>query len=318
MDNVRHKIMLVDDNMATLNQGKSLLQPFYKVYTIKSSAILFENLEHYTPDVILLDVEMPEMDGFETITKLKTDARFKDIPVIFLTSKSDEESERKGFSLGAVDYITKPFSGPLLLKRISNQILHKRVQAAAKDYANNVEAMEREIVKAEERIRIMLNATPLCCELWDADFNIIDCNEETVKFFGLSSKQEYIDNVFKFTPEFQSDGERSDEKVVKCLNKALDEGRYVFDWVHLAPDGTMVPVESTLVRVDYKDNYMVAAYSRDLREYKKMMQEINDTSALLESALEQATTASKAKGNFLSTMSHEMRTPMNAIIGMTT
>ncbi|MDR2558744.1 MAG: response regulator [Oscillospiraceae bacterium] len=154
MENTRHKVILVDDNMATLNQGKSLLQPYYKVYTVQSAAILFENLEHYIPDVILLDVEMPEMDGFETIAKLKADARYEDIPVMFLTSKSDEESEKKGFSLGAVDYITKPFSGPLLLKRISNQILHKRVQAAAKDYSDTLENMVDEVAKEMRRAEI--------------------------------------------------------------------------------------------------------------------------------------------------------------------
>jgi len=116
MNNIRHKIVLVDDNIATLNQGKALLEAFYKVYTVNSAATLFENLEFDVPDLILLDVEMPETDGFETIKKLKEDTRYKDIPVIFLTSKSDEESERKGFSLGAVDYITKPFSGPFCRK----------------------------------------------------------------------------------------------------------------------------------------------------------------------------------------------------------
>ena len=95
--------------MATLNQGKSLLQAYYKVYTIQSAVILFENLEHYLPDLILLDVEMPEMNGFEVIKKLKEDSRYRDIPVIFLTSRSDEDSRKEGLNLGAVDFITKPF-----------------------------------------------------------------------------------------------------------------------------------------------------------------------------------------------------------------
>jgi signal transduction histidine kinase/HPt (histidine-containing phosphotransfer) domain-containing protein len=140
--------------MATLSQGKSLLQPFYKVFTIQSAATLFENLEHDIPDIILLEVERPEMDGFETISKLKKDVRYRDIPVIFLTAKSDEESERKGFSLGAVDYITKPFSGPLLLKRISNQILHTQVQTAAKDYSDTLENMVDEVAKEIHRAEV--------------------------------------------------------------------------------------------------------------------------------------------------------------------
>ena len=128
MDDTRHRIVMVDDNAATLVQGQNLLKPYYKVYTVQSAAILFNFLESLIPDLILLDVLMPEMDGFETLSKLKSDARYREVPVIFLTSVIDEESERKGFSLGAADYITKPFSAPLLLKRISNQILYTQVQ----------------------------------------------------------------------------------------------------------------------------------------------------------------------------------------------
>ena len=70
---------------------------------------------------------MPVMDGFEVIEKLKQNPEWKDIPVIFLTAASDEASERKGFSLGAVDYVSKPFSTSLLLKRIENILmLHAR------------------------------------------------------------------------------------------------------------------------------------------------------------------------------------------------
>ena len=139
MDNTRHKIILVDDNMANLTQGKNLLKALYKVYPAPSAAKLFETLENIIPDLILLDIEMPEMDGYEAIKKLKADHRFTDIPVIFLTAKNDEYSELEGFDLGAADYVSKPFSGPLLLKRIANQILIVQSQAALKDYAENLE-----------------------------------------------------------------------------------------------------------------------------------------------------------------------------------
>ena len=139
MDNTRYKIILVDDNIANLTQGKNLLKASYKVYPAPSAAKLFETLENVMPDLILLDIEMPEMNGYEAIKKLKADPRFADIPVIFLTSKSDENSELEGFSLGAADYVSKPFSAPLLLQRIAHQILIVQSQAALKDYADNLE-----------------------------------------------------------------------------------------------------------------------------------------------------------------------------------
>jgi len=142
----RQRIILVDDSMTDLTYGMNILKTFYKVYPVSSAARLFETLEDVLPDLILLDIEMPEMNGYEVIKKLKADARFADIPVIFLTSKSDESSELEGFNLGATDYISKPFSGPLLLKRIAKELLIVRQkkdllanQEDLKDYANNLD-----------------------------------------------------------------------------------------------------------------------------------------------------------------------------------
>jgi putative two-component system response regulator len=154
MDGERHKIIMVDDNMANLTMGRNMLKAFYEVYPAPSAAKLFEILENVLPDLILLDIEMPEMNGYEAIRKMKADVRFADIPVIFLTAKSDEESELEGFDLGAADYMSKPFSGPLLLKRIANQLLIVRQkktllanQAALQNYADNLEDMVNDKAK---------------------------------------------------------------------------------------------------------------------------------------------------------------------------
>ena len=158
MDEERPKIILVDDNMANLTMGRNMLKTFYEVYPAPSAAKLFEVLANVFPDLILLDIEMPEMDGYEAIAKMKADPRFAEIPVIFLTAKNDEESELEGFDLGAADYMSKPFSGPLLLKRIANQLLiarQKKIlldnQAALKDYADNLE------IKVQEKTREVIN-----------------------------------------------------------------------------------------------------------------------------------------------------------------
>jgi len=151
MESVRSKIIMVDDNLANLTIGRNLLKTFYDVYPATSAAKLFEMLENITPDLILLDIDMPEMNGYEAIKKLKADQNYSDIPVIFLTSKADEESEMEGFDLGALDYVSKPFSGPLLLKRIENQLLISRQkkellanQEELQDYADNLEIKVRE------------------------------------------------------------------------------------------------------------------------------------------------------------------------------
>ncbi|MDR1396017.1 MAG: response regulator [Deltaproteobacteria bacterium] len=156
MLNRRQKIMLVDDNMANLAMGKNMLKDVYEVYPIPSAAKLFEILEHVQPSLILLDVMMPEMDGYEAIRKLKAAPRWSDIPVIFLTSKNDERSELEGLSLGAIDYVGKPFSAPLLLKRIENQLLIAAQKKELLNYNDNlqqmVETKTRQVVELQNAV----------------------------------------------------------------------------------------------------------------------------------------------------------------------
>ena len=154
MENTRNKIIMVDDNLASLTMGRNMLKTFYEVYPAPSAEKLFEILDNVIPDLILMDIEMPGINGYEAIKRLKADHRFANIPVIFLTSKSDESSELEGFNLGAVDYVSKPFSGPLLLKRIEKELLlvHQNRElatsrAALSDYAENLEIKVRETTK---------------------------------------------------------------------------------------------------------------------------------------------------------------------------
>ena len=124
--------------------------------------------------------------------------------------------------------------------------------------------------EAEERTRLMLDSTPLCCQIWDKNFNTIDCNEAAVKLYGFKSKQEYIERFQECSPEYQSDGRRSNEKAQSLVQKAFSEGYCLFEWTHQMPDGMPIPAEITLVRVKYGDDYVVAGYTRDLRYIKTM------------------------------------------------
>jgi putative two-component system response regulator len=120
----RKMIVIVDDSPVILKTARDILKDAYDVFTMMGGPKLFQFLElgRQSPDMILLDVMMPPPDGYEVLEALKKDPRFADIPVIFLTSKSEVESEVKGLSIGAVDYIVKPFSPPLLLKRLEVQL----------------------------------------------------------------------------------------------------------------------------------------------------------------------------------------------------
>jgi CheY-like chemotaxis protein len=118
----KKKIVAVDDNLENLGVLKNTLKEKYTVFPVPSAPEMFDLLGHVKPNLILLDVEMPEMSGHEAAEKLKADDNLKDIPFIFLTSRDDEESIKKGISLGAIDYIPKPIVAAILIERIEKHL----------------------------------------------------------------------------------------------------------------------------------------------------------------------------------------------------
>jgi putative two-component system response regulator len=141
MESAKKRIALVDDDITSLALGKGIMADLYDVVTIPSGEKLFQFLGRVRPDLILLDVDMPVMNGYETLRRLKAQPEYQDIPVIFLTSMSDTANEIEGLNLGAVDYISKPFSPPLLLKRLE---LHLKVVSQQRElinYNNNLQEM---------------------------------------------------------------------------------------------------------------------------------------------------------------------------------
>jgi CheY-like chemotaxis protein len=131
---VKQVVLVVDDLPEMIALISALLKDYYTVTvaTNGKDALRLAFSQH-PPDLILLDIMMPGMDGYEVCSHLKRDSQTSDIPVIFLTAKSDEADEEKGFELGAVDYITKPISPPILLARIRTHLRMKRILDYLKD-----------------------------------------------------------------------------------------------------------------------------------------------------------------------------------------
>jgi len=133
-------IVVVDDNNANLIACKNILKPHYTVYPAPSTEKMFELLQNIKPDLILMDVEMPGTDGYEAARMLKGNETYKEIPLIFLSARSDAKSEMEGFELGALDYIHKPFFSALLLRRIE-------IYLSLVDYKKTTEEQKKTIEK---------------------------------------------------------------------------------------------------------------------------------------------------------------------------
>lgn len=118
-----YEIMLVDDDPTLLAIGKALLEPSYKIILMKSGVQALGYIKNNPkPDVILLDMVMPGTSGLDVLTALKEDNKYADIPVMFLTSNDDNQSQAEGYMLGAADFIQKPVNPKLLKKKIETQI----------------------------------------------------------------------------------------------------------------------------------------------------------------------------------------------------
>jgi putative two-component system response regulator len=115
-------IFIVDDSDTNLATAEEALEDHYNVMTIPSAAKMFALLEKITPSLILLDIEMPEMNGYEALIKLKASGNWGNIPVLFLTGTINASIEEQSSKLGAVGIITKPFSPPDLINRIKAYI----------------------------------------------------------------------------------------------------------------------------------------------------------------------------------------------------
>ena len=155
----RPTILVVDDTPDNLMLMNGLLAPTYRVKVANSGikALKIAGTQPQ-PELILLDIMMPEMDGYEVCRRLKADPATRDIPVIFLTARTDVEDERKGLELGGVDYLTKPVSPPIVLARVK---IHLALKAQADFLRDKNDFLEQEVSRRTREVAAIQDATIL-------------------------------------------------------------------------------------------------------------------------------------------------------------
>jgi putative two-component system response regulator len=209
----KQTVLIVDDTPDTLQLISGLLKETYrlKVANAGEKALKLAATAP-VPDLILLDVMMPGMDGYQVCQHLKADSRTQQIPVIFLTARADVDDEKRGLELGAVDYITKPISPPILLARVKSQLIVKESADFLRDKAS---FLEIEVGRRTEEVVAIQDVTILAmaslAETRDSDTgNHIRRTQHYVKALAdkLSSNprfaailsDHYINMLFKSAP----------------------------------------------------------------------------------------------------------------------
>lgn len=152
MESRRKHIVIVDDNPVNLDLAEAVLKETYKITKLVSGIQLLKFLLRIRPDMIMLDIKMPEMDGYETLAEIKKMEEWRDIPVIFLTGQKDSASEQEGFRLGAQDFIGKPFHSEVMLSRVNAQM-------ELYGYRNNLEGIIREKTKKIEDLQHIITVS---------------------------------------------------------------------------------------------------------------------------------------------------------------
>lgn len=146
---MKQTILVVDDTLVNIDLIKAALSETYLVQAAVSGEMALAIVEEQKPDIVLLDIMMPEMDGYEVCRRLKANEKTRDVPVIFLTAKSDIADETKGLGLGAVDYITKPISVPIVQARVRT---HLALYDQTRELERMVELRTAELAKTRLQI----------------------------------------------------------------------------------------------------------------------------------------------------------------------
>lgn len=216
---------MIDDVRLNLAAAKDVLKDEYDLYEAMSAQEGFEKLENITPDLILLDINMPGMDGYEMLEKMKESRRLSKIPVIFLTAENKASSEVKGFDLGAVDFITKPFVATVMKRRIKTQL-------ELSDYRNHLENMVAQKVAENEKMQDMLSVG--FAELVESRDGITGGHIKNTSIYFV----EFIDRL-KYVPRYK---EEMTEDYIKAAKRAAplhDIGKIGIDDVVLRKQSSL-------------------------------------------------------------------------------
>lgn len=163
MDLERAKILVIDDTKTNIEVLEGILSNDYDMYVALNGKKAIFLTEKVQPDLILLDVMMPEMDGYETLRQMRAKGLVDNTPVIFLTAKADPRSEQTGLDLGAVDYITKPFNPDLVRLRIKNQLEFKQ----QRDHLHDLVDVRTQALR--KTLKVMLTSLGALAEHRDTD-----------------------------------------------------------------------------------------------------------------------------------------------------
>ena len=215
-----NSVLLVDDQKENITALKSILEDKYTIYVALNGESALKVMAKVDIDIVLLDVNMPLMDGFETLENMRKEERLEHIPVIFITSESDEFNEARGLTLGAVDYIAKPYNPSIVLIKVKNQLENKMYRDDLEDLVK-----DRTAELVESRAAIIMGMSLLAEGRDQGTGDHIKRMQDVTRILALQ--------VHKLHPEMLSEEEMNNTVLMAPLH---DIGKvYIPDAILLKP-----------------------------------------------------------------------------------
>jgi len=316
-------VQIVDDKSENLKiMMKILMEQGCEVRTSINGPLALKSIhtDPHPPDLILLDIMMPGMNGFEVCEKLKADERTRDIPVIFISALHDAVDKVRAFSAGGVDYITKPFQEDEVLARVKTHLAIRNMQ---KSLQKTNARLEIEIAERKQAENALLK---------EKEFTDVTLDTQSDTFFVFepaTGKAIRWNKAFRdisgYTDEEISSLQAPDsyyssedlKRAATFTESAFRKGGGTIELALICKDSRRIPTEYvvSILNDEKGDPKYFISIGRDITERKQAEEELEKVKQAALEAQHAAESANQAKSAFLANMSHELRTPLNAIIG---